>query len=249
MRNRLVRLSFRYKQRQRAGAVKVFTTVRQRGAPYPRQLHLGYLASAKIIPARRRTGLEARLREHWRSLFDHDAVEVDWVDAEKKWSARDLPKPRVVVDRKRATEQLRAWLKTGPIVVLSCFGGKPIEGDDDREAFAAFYQESHRFMLRSGINVRDLAAWWRQRELPRLLQCYFRYVGRKSNYHFTRNGFVTYAGIYLGKGFALSQYGRFRRLDRSRAPQQLFLHLQEEELRRRLGTARPHATAAEDGPR
>jgi hypothetical protein len=243
VKNRQVRIAFRSKQARGAGAVKVFTNVRLPGVPHPRQLHLGYLARTKFIPRLRRTFVEERLREHWEALFRHRAVEIDWLDAEKKWGRRDMRKRARPVNRILAGRQLAAWLRPGPVRILREFGGNRIAGDDDHSAYCHFYRLSPRFVaagLRDlKLDLADLTTWWTERELPRLLQCYFRYVGRKANYHFTRNGFVTYAAINIEKGYALSQYLRFRPPAGLRSPAQLFIRFQEEEIRRRLGAVKP----------
>jgi hypothetical protein len=242
MRNRVVRLSFRHKQRAKAGAVKVFTNVRLRDGSHPRQIHLGYLAAGNRIPLPRRALLEERLRFHWDRLFAHHEVEIDWADAEKKWLARDEAKVPVAIDRRSAREQLRLWRQKGPTVILPCYGGLAIEGDDDHGSFIWFYRHSPAWIAAPGpqLNHARLIRWWRQRELPRLLHCYFRYVGRKPNYHFTRNGFVTYAQINIEKGFPLSQYLRLHPPANARPAPQLSLAFQEEGIRGRLGAVTPH---------
>lgn len=84
--SRTIRLLFREKSTSR-NAFKVFTNVRVPGARRPRQIHLGYvIATRESISDGDKQKVLRRLRAKWVELFRRDDVDVDWLDAETKFS-------------------------------------------------------------------------------------------------------------------------------------------------------------------
>jgi hypothetical protein len=72
-------------------SVKVVTNCRVPGEKNPVQIHLGYLSPRYVtaegkIPQGQRDKLLTKLQEKWRLYFEDESVDIDWDDAEGKWS-------------------------------------------------------------------------------------------------------------------------------------------------------------------
>ncbi len=67
-------------------SVKVVTNCRIPERKKPVQIHLGYLSLMGDggIPQGQRSKLLKNLRRKWKTYFDTEEVDVDWVDAERK---------------------------------------------------------------------------------------------------------------------------------------------------------------------
>jgi hypothetical protein len=82
---RLVRVLFRTKRSGRAAA-KVYANYRLPDRDRPKQLHLGYVSlRTEPLQGGDRGKLTKALRERWRAIFNTDAVEIDWADADVKF--------------------------------------------------------------------------------------------------------------------------------------------------------------------
>jgi hypothetical protein len=72
--------------------------------------------------------------------------------------------------------------------------------------------KSHQGILKrlrhSGHSVdpAEVATWWEEREAPRLLCCYHRWVVRWPALRFGRAGFLRYLAGNIARGFAVAQF-------------------------------------------
>lgn len=206
---RTVKLNFRRRRSSRMGTVKAYTTVRIRHRKHPKQLHLGYLPKGKCIRECDKKKIEFALRKHWREIFSHEDVFIDWKDAEKKWRKRERHK-RPQVDRSDAEAQIRTWLSEEDDVITAPFGG-PCKGSGtiSREQFWAAYLRLPLLVADrlKNVDTTGITEWWETREAPRLLYCYARYVKRHKR-EFSRDGFLEYLFGNIKMGFAQVQYLR-----------------------------------------
>ena len=206
---RKVKVYFRRRQSSRMGTMKAYTTVRIPHQRHPKQLHLGYLPKGKCIRECDKKKIESALRKHWRTIFHHEDVSIDWKDAEKRWRKRKRTK-RSQVDRSNANAQIKTWLSEEDDVITAPFGG-PCKGTGkmSREQFWAAYLRLPLLVAEQlkNVDTTGISEWWETREAPRLLYCYQRYAKRHKR-DFSRDGFLEYLFGNVKMGFAQVQYLR-----------------------------------------
>lgn len=69
---------------------KVYTSKRSPKTKKSIQIHIGYINDSQPIPPGIREKITKKLRAKWLNEFGHKDVEIDWLDAEEKFSRKIL---------------------------------------------------------------------------------------------------------------------------------------------------------------
>lgn len=222
---RRVKVSFRRKHGSRPGTVEVYTSVRLEGVKHPLRKHICYVpvGSALELSEAHRKKITEKTVELFRNLELAAAVEIDWANADAKLERID--EPRVGVDRKVALKQIEQWMNPNvpEDVVSRAFTDAPTKKSEmTAEEFAAEYWQ--RAGVIGGRDDIGFADWWEDREAPRLLHAFYRFVKRKHGEcpangelpSFNRRDFATYLAKHSNRN-ARVDYARWLQANGSRA--------------------------------